>query len=369
MSVSSAPPTIDYAGPQILRPQPTYYGLTASAWVRIGALGILLAGLFWPNLRRLWLKTNPFTGEPNWGHAFLVPIIGLYYLYLNRESLLKLPVRTAWSGLPILLAGLLMFAYGIWPGQNDFVKDFAMVITLFGVVSFLCGWHVMRVAWFPVLFLVAAFPWPPLVYSWIALPLQQLAASAAVGTLRATGVDAVQTGTKIIMGEGDPPRILNVAEACAGLKSLMTFITVGAMIGFLSMRPLWQKIFITLTAIPIAIFCNMMRVAGQGLLDHYVSRHLSESFAHQFVGLVMLVPAFFLLMLVGWVLDNLFVEEIAQRDIAQRPRSASAPRAAETAPPQGVSGDLAAATRRLMSTSLRQRPSSAPSSPTRQEAP
>jgi exosortase len=114
------------------------------------------------------------------------------------------------------------------------------------------------------------------------------------------------------MGNGltQPLRTLQVAEACAGLRSLMTFISVGAAVAFLSNRPLWQKIIITLSAIPIAIFCNVMRVTGQGLLDHYWSHEVSEGFAHQFVGLVMLVPAFFLILLVGWLLDQLFVEEV-----------------------------------------------------------
>src|SRR5439155_15636362 len=124
------------------------------------------------------------------------------------------------------------------------------------------------------------------------------------------GVNAARYGTKIQMiMPGGVIRDLNVAEACAGLRSLMTFITVGAAIAFLSTRPLWQKIVITVSAIPIAIFCNVMRVSGQGLLDHYVSRQLSESFAHQFVGLVMLIPAFFLILLVGWILDHIFIEE------------------------------------------------------------
>ena len=136
----------------------------------------LFAALFWPNLRRLWLKTNPISGEPNWQHSFFVPLIGLYYLYLNRDGLLKARVDTAWTGLPILLGGLLMFAYGIWPGQNDFVKDFGMVVTLFGVVLLTCGWRVMQTAWFPIAFLVCAIPWPGLFYSEIAWPLQQLAA-------------------------------------------------------------------------------------------------------------------------------------------------------------------------------------------------
>ncbi len=101
----------------------------------------------------------------------------------------------------------------------------------------------------------------------------------------------------------------------------MTFISVGAAVAFLSNRPLWQRIIITLSAIPIAIFCNVMRVAGQGVLDHYWSEQISEGFAHQFVGLVMLMPAFFLILLVGWVLDQLFVEEMEAPDPTKPGRS------------------------------------------------
>src|SRR6185503_3262383 len=190
----------------------------------------------------------------------------LYYLYVNREDLLKARAYVAWSGLPILIFGVLLFGYGIWPGQNDFIKDIGMVVAVFGVVALLCGWQVMKIAWFPIAFLVCAIPWPGLAYSYIASPLQHLAASVAVGVLRFTGVESQNQGTKILMLGPKGWRALNVAEACAGLRSLMTFISVGAAVAFLSVRPLWQKIIITISAIPIAIFCNVMRVAGQGLL-------------------------------------------------------------------------------------------------------
>src|SRR5207244_3009394 len=229
---------------------------------------------------------------------------------IHREELLKMPVRPNWAGLGMVLLGLAMLVYGIYPGQNQFFQGVAMVVALFGIVLLLCGWQIMTIAWFPIAYLVCAIPWPPLVYSYIASPLQTLAAKVAVVVLKFTGVNAFRTGTQINMGGiTEPLRTLNVAEACAGLRSLMTFITVGAAVAFLSQRPLWQKIIITITAIPIAIFCNVMSVAGQGLLDHYVSRQLSESFAHQFVGLVMLIPAFFLILLMGWILDHIFIEE------------------------------------------------------------
>jgi exosortase len=307
-------PTSGFAYPA---PAPTreadespYAGLRLETWLKIGTVAGLFIALFWPNLRRLWDKTNPFYGEPNWGHAICVPIIGLYYLYANRDELLRQTVRVRWEGLVVMLGGILFYGWAIWPGQNDFFKDVGMVIALFGLVLLLTGWQVMRIVWFPIAYIVCAIPWPSLFYSRLASPLQQLAASVSVGVLRLTGVDAVNTGTKIrMLGQNGMERVLNVAEACAGLRSLMTFITLGAAVAFLSNRPLWQKVIITISAIPIAIFCNVMRVAGQGLLDYYVSHAWSEGFAHQFAGLVMLVPAFFLILLVAWCVDHLFIEE------------------------------------------------------------
>src|SRR5438067_235242 len=334
---------VSYAGPDTQNAPRTYYGLSSDAWARIGVLALLMIGLFWPNLRRLWLKTNPVTGEANWGHAFFVPLIGIYYLYLNRDALLKARVRTSYLGLAIMIFGLLFFAYGIWPGQNDFVKDFAMVITLFGLVAFMCGWEVMKIVWFPIAFLVCAIPWPGLVYSWVALPLQQFAAAAAIKVLNLLGVESYREGTKLIIVNGLKLRVLNVAEACAGLKSLMTFISVGAAVGFLSSRATWQKILITVSAIPIAIFCNMMRVTGQGIIDHYWSEKLSEGFAHQFVGMVMLIPAFFLILLVAWVLDNVFIEEADKRDLPAPGSRSTLIEIPRTAGPKGPTAAAVAA--------------------------
>ena len=366
-------------------PSRLYLGLSPEAWGRIAVIVGLFSALFWPNLRRLWQKTNPFDGEANWGHAICVPIIGLYYLYVHREdiaaagarqflwgrfmrpsrlgagiamiifavaavlggnllgeSLIKPMVQLAGQAIGILGAmvlimdwslaitffGIGVYVYGIYPGQNDYEKDIGMVITLFGIVLMLAGPAVMKIAWFPIAFLVCGIPWPGLVYSWIAGPLQVLAAKVAVKVLTVTGVFAYTSGTKIIiMGNTvAQTRMLNVAEACAGMRSLMTFITVGGAVGFLSDRPLWQKITITVSAIPIAIFCNVMRVSGQGLLDHYVSPKLSESFAHQFVGMIMLVPAFFMILMVGYVLDKIFIEEVDDEAVSDAPAAKVAPR-------------------------------------------
>lgn len=362
-----------------LAPDPVYLGMSLPTLLKTLIISALFIATFRFDLHRLWDKTNPFYGDGNWSHSFFVPLIGLWYLYVNREQLaaapvepllagkftrgrllgalvcailgaalylfgsrlfpqglLKEPIRGAGAGLfglgvlvaaldwgiGLLLFGLLVFEYGIWPGRNDWTSDTGVVITLFGVVLLLCGWRVMRIAWFPIVFLMCAVPWPPLFYSKVAMPLQELAARVSVATLNITGVDAVQAGTKIFMPRpGMPDRSLNVAEACAGMRSLMTFISMGGAFAFLSNRPLWQRIIITLSAIPIAIFCNVMRVAGQGLLDHYWSEQISEGFAHQFVGLIMLMPAIFLIPMVGWLLDKIFIEEVEEPTKNAKPQS------------------------------------------------
>ena len=368
---------IGYASSSTDDGEAVYFGLTVTSWGKIAVVAGLFAALFWPNLRRLWQKTNPFTGEDNWRHAVCIPLIGLYYLYVHRDELIAargqqfvwgrfVRPNRLWAGgamailggvvafvlssqagivlaitsslstavavlgfmvlaldwsLGLTFFGIGLYVYGIYPGQNDYLKDVGMIISLFGVVLLMYGWGVIRVAWFPIVFLICAIPWPGLVYSWIAGPLQQLAANVAVKVLEFTGVTAMCSGTKIIMlsnGLG-PPRILNVAEACAGLRSLMTFVSVGAAVSFLSNRPLWQKLIITASAVPIAIACNVFRVSGQGLLDHYWTQEISEGFAHQFVGLIMLLPAFFLILLVGVVLDKLFVEEVEEGEVAVTP--------------------------------------------------
>lgn len=302
-----------------------YYGLPLSAWLRISLLTLAFGLLFRTSLTRLWWKTNPFTGEANWSHAVCVPLVGLYYLYVHRESLLKAKLKPALEGLPILIAGPLILLMGISVWQNDFLKDLAIPVTLFGLVLFTCGWRVMKIAWFPIAFLVCAFPWPPLLYSRIAMPLQEIAAKVAVEVMTLSGATAEKFGTKIIIHTQSPnPRILNVEEACAGMRSLMTFITLGTAMAFLSVRPLWQKLIIVASAVPIAVFCNVIRVSGQGLLDTYWSHDWSEGFAHQFAGMVMLVPAFFLLVLVGKVLD-LAVIEVAEPSVTRTKQAVAQP--------------------------------------------
>ena len=386
MSTLTSTPTsaVDYATPLVKNATPGgssedlpkgWMGLPLRAWLMSSLLAAAFVALYWTSLIRLWLKTNPIDGSAEWVHAVFVPIVGLYYIFLNLDDLLKAKVKPLLGlditkgrfvsvaallgggavlayvlprlpgpfatysgeigtlgtgvmalsafvlffdwGVGMLLAGLLTYAYGIWPGSNDFIKDVGMVASLFGAVLTIVGWGVMRILYFPIVFLLCALPWPGLFYSKLAMPMQQFSAVTAVGSMQLFGVDVENSGTQIIIQQPaippappPPPRILNVAEACAGLKSLMTFVSLGASVAFLSARPLWQKLIITFSAVPIAVACNALRVTGQGLLDYYVGPSWSNGFAHQFAGLVLLLPGFLAMLGVVWLLDKMF-EDVA----------------------------------------------------------
>jgi exosortase len=275
---------------------------------------------------------------------------------------------SGWFGGFILAWGILYSLLGIWPIQNDFIKDIGMVVSLFGLVLLTAGWRVMAIAWFPIVYLFCAIPWPDLTYSQLAMPLQMLAAKVGVFVLQATGVEAGQTGTKIwFFDAARKPQVLNVEEACAGLKSLMTFVSIGAAIAFLSGRLLWQKLAIAFMAVPTAILCNTGRISGQGLLHRYVSEEWSRDFAHGFVGLVLIFPGFGLIWLSAWVVDHLFIEESDDKPAAKKaatvvrakpvasvavvapaavavPVATTSPAAAAAVPSKGPSAPMAVAT-------------------------
>lgn len=361
-----------------------WLGVPIRAWWMIGLLTVVFAATYRTNLWRLWLKTNPINGTADWPHAVFIPIVGIYFLLLNLDDVLKEPVKpllgadfkpyrfisagaafalglVLWKVLPtlpgpfqayateigslgvgivllgvfglafdwgigLLLAGLACFVYGVYPGRNDFVKDVGMVISVFGAVLTIGGWRIMKWAWFPCAFLFFALPWPGLFYQKVAGPMQVLAAQVAVGVMTILGVDVDNKATQIIIHTPGvvEPRILNVAEACAGLRSLMTFVSLAAAIAFLSSRPLWQKLIITFAGVPIAVACNVMRVTGQGLLDYYVDQSWSSGFAHQFAGIVMLLPGFLMLLGLVWVLDKLFIEEDDSAAIAATAKTGGA---------------------------------------------
>lgn len=274
-------------------------------WVRIAVLASLFIVLHIEILYRLVLSAAK---DPDWSHAFLVPLISVYYIYLNRKRLGRMEATTSWWGLPIMLFGLAGYILSIYPLRVDMAKGYFMLIELFGLVWLMCGPRMMTILWFPIAYLAVGVKISARLWEMIAFKLQLLAARSSAVVLKMLGIDVEIWGTQIELYDGaEFIQKLEVAQACAGMRMLMAFVALAIAVAFLFRRPWWARLIIVAMALPIAVFVNVARVTVLGLLA-MIDPALAKGDFHTMMGMVvMLVPALALLMLLGWVLDRIVV--------------------------------------------------------------
>jgi exosortase len=116
----------------------------------------------------------------------------------------------------------------------------------------------------------------------------------------------------------EPP--LDVAEACSGMRLLMAFLALGVAMAYLHYRPLWQRIILLASTIPIAIICNTMRVIVTGFIYVLIHPRYTQGIYHDLLGIAMLPLAFAFYWFLAWFMASLFIEEVetARRDVVVR---------------------------------------------------
>jgi len=284
-------------------------GAASAEWGRLaveaGVLGGLLLALYWNVVNTLVIK---WSRQGDWSHGFLIPLFSLYYLYMQRDRFPGGSRRTGYLGLGVLLAGYALYLYGaLW--QIGYYTSLSLVISIFGTVYLACGWPIARWAWFAIAFLVFALPLPGQVYEQITMPLQKIASKAAALVLNVLpGMDARAENIVITYLYKGSVGALNVEQACSGIRLMMAFVALGVAMAFASERPLWHRMVMILSCIPISIFCNMIRVTTTGLFVVFGQEELAHGFYHTLLGLAMLLIAFSLFGAISYVLGHLFVE-------------------------------------------------------------
>ena len=287
-------------------------GLTRGAWIKI----LVLAGLFIAlNFWQIDYLLTKWKQDSNWSHGFLIPLFSLYLLYSHRHELFSAERRPCVWGLVTMILGIILTPFALVNIGTNWACNLAMVMSLFGLVWYLCGTKVMRVAWVPVLYLVLAMPFPERLYQNIALPLQNFAAMMSTIMLQLFGVDisvnASQLDIVSISGAHHP---LTVAEACSGVRSLMAFISLSVAMAYIDDRPLWQRLVLIFSGVPIAIACNVLRVALTGMMFVLDRPDLGQDFMHEFMGMALLIPALLLLLLLSKLMNSVYLDEEYEDD-------------------------------------------------------
>ncbi|MEZ5291490.1 MAG: exosortase/archaeosortase family protein [Vicinamibacterales bacterium] len=228
--------------------------------------------------------------DDNYSHGFLVVPVALYFVWERRSRLVRAERAPSLLGLVVMIGSLLVLAAGTL-GSELFLTRIAILGMLVGVVLFVLGWTHLRLLAFPLAFLLLMIPLPALLFNQIALPLQLLASQVGEAGLRAYGVPVLREGNVMLLAN----TTLEVAEACSGIRSLISLLTLGIVYGyFMDSRP-WVRWLLALATVPIAVFTNGLRVAGTGIAAHTFGPAAAEGFLHTFSGWLVFVSALALL--------------------------------------------------------------------------
>jgi exosortase len=258
-----------------------------------GAIALLVGSfalLYWPILTRL---VYDWAHDDNYSHGFLIVPLAAYLVWERRQRLAVLRPRPSAFGLIIVAGSILVLLAGLL-GAELFLTRVAIIGTLVGGVLFVLGWRHLKVMIFPIAILLLMIPIPAIIYNEIVFPLQLLASQVGERSLSVAGIPVLREGNILILANTS----LAVAEACSGIRSLISLLTLGIVFGYFTDPRSGVRILIALATVPVAIIANGFRVAGTGIAAHYYGAAAAEGFFHTFAGWLVFVVAFLLLFLI-----------------------------------------------------------------------
>ncbi len=251
------------------------------AWAPFALLALLLVAVYY----RIGIKlVHDWYTIPDYSHGFLVPLFSLFLVWDRRKALQATPVRQSWAGISLVVFAIAVLILGVY-GVDLFTARVSFVLLLGGLVWTFFGSRMLRELRFPLLVLLLAIPFPEIIFNKITFPLQLLASRIASEVLPLLGVPTLQEGNVIQL----PVMKLEVAEACSGIRSLMSLFTLAIFYGYFLEKSTLRRVLLALAAIPIAVMANSVRIVGTGLCVQYWDPDKALGFFHEFSGWVIFV--------------------------------------------------------------------------------
>lgn len=258
----------------------------------IGFVAVLI-GAYWPVLALLvrdWIK------DEDMGHGFFVPLVSLYFIWMQRAELEQVELKpSAWGYALLVWGGLQLVAATL--GAELTLARGAFVISLVGVVLTVLGWKMLKAMAFPLFLLLFMIPLPAIIYNQITFPLQLLASSVAETILSASGIPVLRDGNILEL----PSQRLSVVEACSGIRSLLSLTFLSLVYGAMFDSRPWMKWALLVGIVPIAIAANAGRVTITGFISEY-DPALTQGVYHSMEGWVLFAVAVTLLIVLHRVL-------------------------------------------------------------------
>ncbi|HEX8738504.1 MAG TPA: EpsI family protein [Pyrinomonadaceae bacterium] len=285
------------------------------------AIGAALAFLY--ALVLVKLGKDWWTDE-NYSHGLLVPLVIGFIVWLDFDELKKASKNPSLiCGVALILLSLLMLLAGTL-GAELFMQRVSLCLMLVGTIVYFFGAKILKILLVPFALLVLAIPIPQIIFNKIAFPLQIWASQMAIWGIRIFEVPSVRKGNVIeLLPQGAAQVVsLEVVEACSGIRSLMTLMTLALVLAYFTRakKPsaeggwldcvkdfdFWRTLLLMFSAIPIAILTNAARVTSTGVLTFYYGKQAAEGLTHDASGWLVYLVALGLLIAVNFVLKKAF---------------------------------------------------------------
>lgn len=248
-----------------------------------GIAVIAAVALSWQNFQKLW---DDWMTLPAYSHGVLVPFVFGLLVFLERDRLRNLDDSPSLWGVVLIGTGVLCLATGTLSGLY-FIQQVSILFLVAGIVAGYWGLKTLNATRFPILYLLFMIPLPYLIFNAIALPLQMIAAKGSAHLLEMLQIPVYREGNIINL----PHISLGVVKACSGIQSLVSLLAIAVLLTKIGNVKGWPGILFILSAVPIAVVANMIRIAGAGVLGS-MNPDLAEGFFHLFSGWVVFLFAF-----------------------------------------------------------------------------
>lgn len=238
----------------------------------------------YPSLVSVWLNHSDNS------HGILVPIVSVYFIWMQKEKLRAIQWSN-WNWGGVVLASSMGFYLLSYAGGIEVVARSMIVFSLIGLVLFILGKAAFSALAFPLGFLIFMVPVPDSILSLVSFPLQLFATKISTFLIQGVGIAAYREGNMLYFAQTQ----LEVAEACSGIRSIMSFGMLSFIFAYMMNKIWWKRVFLIVSTIPLALFANIVRVTGTGILAHFYGDEVARGFLHEFSGLAVFAFGFVLL--------------------------------------------------------------------------
>jgi exosortase len=246
-------------------------------WAQIFALvGSFVVAYFpvWRDLVLSWSRSEDYS------HGFLIVPLSLYIVWRKREKFSEYVLKPNRWGLGLAVSALAIYIFAE-AAEITTLASLTLIPLIFGVIIYLCGADAARELRFPILLLLFMIPVPAQIYSSVTIPLQLLVSKASVWLAANVGIPVYREGNVIHI----PGHTLEVVKACSGLRSMVSLLTISVVLGYMTLRSNGLRGILFLSAVPVAVLVNIVRVLVLIGMFEYIGKDLTEGTAHTMFGI------------------------------------------------------------------------------------